>query len=278
MKKELELTDILRQLYIVSGFRMSLYDPDMNLLGAYPKELTSFCALIQQNPRALARCHQYDAFAAHKALETKEAYVYQCHCGLYEAVAPLYHFGVLSGYLMMGQTIDTRDISREHVFQSALPYVTSHFVLQEAVDSIPSRSREQILSCISIMEICASYLSLNNYLKAPDKELPSRIRAYLKSHYTSEIRIEALCEEFFLSRSSLTSCFRRTYHISIMDYVTKLRMEKALELLTTTEMSVHDISLQCSFQDQNYFTKVFRKYYGKTPTQMKRDRLLPLTR
>lgn len=172
MKKNLELTDILKQLYIVSGFRMSLYDADMNLLGAYPKELTSFCALVQQNPKALELCHKYDALAAKRALETEEAYLYQCHCGLYEAVAPLYHFGVLSGYLMMGQTIDTQDTSREHVYQSALHYVPNHQLLKAAVHAIPSRGREQILSCISIMEICAAYLSLNNYLKAPDKELP----------------------------------------------------------------------------------------------------------
>lgn len=278
MKKDLELIDILKQLYIVSGFRMSLYDTQMNLLAAYPRELTYFCSLIQQDPKALSLCREYDSLAAKKVFETGEVYLYQCHCGLYEAVAPLYHFGVLSGYLMMGQTIDTQETSRDFVLKSASPYVTDHELLVETVHSIPSRSKEQILSCISIMEICAAYLSLNNYLKSEDKELPGRIRAYLRTHFTSDVKIEDLCEEFYLSRSSLTSCFRRAYHTSIMEYVNRLRMEKALELLTTTDLSVHDISLQCGFQDQNYFTKVFRKYYGRTPSQMKLNRCLPLTK
>lgn len=272
MKKNLELTDILKQLNIVSGFRMSLYDAQMNLLGAYPEELTSFCALIQQHPKALRLCREYDALAARQALITEEVYLYRCHCGLYEAVAPLYHFGVLSGYLMMGQTIDSQNTTRDSVFQGAQHYVQDKARLQKAVLAIPSRSREQILSCISIMEICAAYLSLNNYLKAPDKDLPARIRAYLDTHYTSDIRIEALCEEFYLSRSSLTSCFRRAYQVSIMEYVNRLRMKKARELLTTTDLPIREVSSGCSFQDQNYFTKVFRKYYGKTPSQMRQER------
>lgn len=276
MKKEVSLNQILKQLNTVSGFRMSLYDPDMTLIAAYPEDLTSFCALVQKDAKAFELCCQYDALAAKTALETGEVYLYRCHCGLYEAVAPLYHFGILSGYLMMGQTLDSQSISRDFVVQCATPYVQDQAALLKAVRSIPRRTREQILSCISIMEICASYLSLNNYLKAADKELPARIRAFLKANFDKDITIEELCEAFYVSRSTLTACFRKAYRKSIMEYITDLRMEHALKLLTTTDLTIHQIASECGYDDQNYFTKVFRKQYDKTPTQMKHLQYLPL--
>lgn len=49
-----KLKMILKELYTVSGFRMSLYDANLNQLCAWPEELTPFCSLIQQNKK---RCH-----------------------------------------------------------------------------------------------------------------------------------------------------------------------------------------------------------------------------
>lgn len=271
MKQEHSLLTILKHLYNLSGFRMSLYDPDMKLLGIWPEEPTPFCALIQENAEALCLCHKYDSLAAAKALESGESYLYRCHMGLYEAVAPLYHFGVHAGYLMMGQTLDTSRASRTNAFNNARAYAQDLPRLTAAVELLPERTEEQILSCISILEICAEYLSLHNYLTAPDKELPSRIRTYLNANYTSPIQLDTLCREFYLSRSTLTSCFRSAYNRSIMDYVTELRMKKARELLCSQTLSIREIASSCGFHDQNYFTKVFQKYYKQSPSRMRRD-------
>ena len=47
------------------------------------------------------------------------AYIYQCRFGLYEAAAPLYHYGVLAGYLMMGQVLDPAQNSMQHARREA---------------------------------------------------------------------------------------------------------------------------------------------------------------
>lgn len=273
-----KLRDMLRELHILSGFRISLYDTKRNELCAFPQELTSFCALIQQNKKALSLCHSFDQKAFEKVQSTGATYIYRCHCGLYEAVAPLYHFGVLTGYLMMGQTIDTQKTSRDFVFQKALPFVLTsaenpnNQELLQTIAEIPSRSREQIQSCISIMEICASYITLSNYLKNPDKNLPARVRSYLLQNYSSPIHLDMLCNEFYCSRATLTSSFRAAYSQSVMDYLNQIRMHKAHELLTErTDLSVREVAQACGFPDQNYFAKVFRRYYQKTPRQARKD-------
>lgn len=270
-----KLKDILRELHILSGFRISLYDTKRNELYAFPQELTSFCSLIQQNEKALSLCHSFDQKAFEKVQKTGTTCIYRCHCGLYEAVAPLYHFGVLTGYLMMGQTIDTQKTSRAFVFQKALPFISQiadNQTLSQVTAEIPSRSREQIQSCISIMEICASYITLSNYLKTSDKNLPARVRSYLLQNYGLPIQLDMLCNEFYCSRATLTSSFKAAYGKSVVSYLTQIRMQKAHELLTErTDLSIREIAQTCGFSDQNYFTKVFRRYYQKTPRQTRQE-------
>lgn len=264
------LQELLKELHTISGFRMSLYDSDRRQICAWPKELTPFCAFIQSNKKALSRCHSFDKMAFEKVQKTGTVCIYRCHCGLYEAVAPLYHFGILSGYLMMGQTMDMQETSRDSVFQNSLPYVTDLDELTRCISTIPSRSKEQIQSCISIMKICASYISLSNYLKTPDKDLPARVRLFLLQNYTSDVSLDVLCNEFYCSRATLTSSFRKAYGKSIMEYLNGIRMEKGLELLVkNSRLSVREVAEACGFSDQNYFTKAFRKYHGKTPREVR---------
>ncbi|MDO4295425.1 MAG: PocR ligand-binding domain-containing protein [bacterium] len=263
-----ELQEILKELHIVSGFRMSLYDSERRQICAWPKELTPFCNLIQKNQRALSCCHSFDKSAFETVQRTNEVCIYRCHCGLYEAVAPLYHFGVLSGYLMMGQSLDTTETNRDAVFRNAVAYVSDAEELKRCISKIPSRSKEQIESCISIMKICASYISLSNYLKAPDKDLPTRIRLFLLQNYASNISLDSLCNEFYCSRATLTASFRKAYGKSIMEYLNAVRMEKGRELLAkNSQLSIREIAENCGFSDQNYFTKAFRKYHGMTPRE-----------
>lgn len=267
-----KLKMILKELYTVSGFRMSLYDANLNQLCAWPEELTPFCSLIQQNKKALSLCHSFDKLAFEKVQQTGDICIYRCHCGLYEAVAPLYHFGVLSGYLMMGQTIDTQKTSRDHVFQKSSPFVKDTEKLSQYIESIPSRSKEQIQSCISIMEICASYITLSNYLKTPGKDLPARVRSYLIQNYASDVSLDLLCDAFYCSRATLTASFRKAYGKSIMEYLNAIRMEKGLELLIRrNDTPIREIAEACGFPDQNYFTKAFRKYHGKTPREARAE-------
>lgn len=267
MKKNTELIDILKELYIVSGFRMSLYDAKRNQLYAYPAAVTPFCSLVQSHPKGIALCHSYDREAFDKAQESGEVYLYRCHCGLYEAVAPLYHFGVLSGYLMMGQTLDTMKTSQNKVYEQSVRFCGNKVLLWKAIKEIPLHSKEQILSCISIMEICAEYITLSNYLKAADKDLPSKVRSYISQNYGSKIHLDELCSSFYCSRATLTSSFRKVYGQSITEYLTHIRLEQSRKLLRESELSIQEIAEKCGFTDQNYFTKVFRKAEEITPSQ-----------
>lgn len=269
---DMNLEKALQQLYLVSGFRMSLFDAEGKLLCIYPKEANPFCSLIQQEERGMACCLQYDKKALERARQTGEIWIYRCHCDLYEAVAPLYDFGVLSGYLMMGQVLDTSRTCRRSVLEKAAGYDIDSDLLARSVRKIPCRTKEQIEACISIMEMCAGYLSLSNYLRAERRDLTDNVRAYLDSHYREHLTLDQLCEEFYCSRASLTSSFRRDFGESVMEYLTRIRMETAVDLLNRTDQRIGEIASLCGYPDQNYFCRLFKRYYGMNPGEVRKGR------
>jgi AraC-like DNA-binding protein len=272
--QKIELITVLKEMHSISGFRLSIYDTNMHEVAAYPRNLSSFCSLVQQNEEVRKCCIQNDSAAFEIVKEKQEIYIYRCKFGLYEAVAPLYHFGVHSGYLMMGQTLDTKEDSKAYVFAEASKYIKDKEYLEKEIDRIPSSSKEQILSCVSIMNICAEYISLSNRLNLTDKNLAHAIKKYINQNYATRITLESLSNRFFYSKTTIMNVFKSAYGVSINQYLQETRLKHALQLLEQVDHSIHYISETCGFPDQNYFSKVFSKKYGVTPSSYQKNRTL----
>ncbi len=267
---QIELSTVLKELHNISGFRISVFDTEFNEVAAYPKDQSPFCKLMKQNEKAKMSCHENDMKAFKRVQETNQVYLYQCSFGLYDAVAPLYSFGKLTGYLMMGQTLDTLNSSPSFVISAASPFIADKKELSDAVSKIHIRAKENIVSCLSIMAICAEYITLTNRLNSTKQDLSHEIKRYIDQNYKSKITIELLYERFFCSRATLINTFKRAYGVTINEYLTKVRINHATGLLTMTSKSVSEIAELCGFSDQNYFSKVFSKIKGKTPSEFRR--------
>lgn len=273
MNQKIELEDILRELHNISGFRISIYDAQKNQIATYPEEISPFCQLIQQNPKGKAICLDTDQKAFETVSQTGEPCLYQCRFGLYEAVAPLYYFGVHAGFLMMGQVVDTSEGLRDYLYQTALPYCGNKAVLlREAIDRIPASTKDKILSCITIMNICAEYITLGNRMNLTGRDLAQEVLRYLHEHYASPISLSALCGHFFCSKATLTNTFKATYGMTIHQCLTQVRLQRAKELLGDCRVSIRAVSEQCGFSDQNYFSKVFFREFHMTPSQYRSHR------
>ncbi|HIQ74493.1 MAG TPA: PocR ligand-binding domain-containing protein [Candidatus Cottocaccamicrobium excrementipullorum] len=266
------LRQILRELHQVSGFRIAVYDSvSRQEVCAWPEEILPLCRAIQKNSQGLKCCRENDEKAFDYVEKTGKVKIYRCHGGLYEAVAPLYDGDFLSGYLMMGQTLDSRKFSRNQVMHRAEEFVPEKEQLEKLVDKIPDRSLEQIRSCIRIMEICAGYITLSRRYQTGEQRPIWQVRRYLEENYTEEITIDLLCRMFHMSRASLTGEFRQAWGTSIHQYVMKLRLDQAEILLNRPGLSIGEIAERCGFSDPNYFTRAFRKRYGAAPSQYRKS-------
>ena len=92
MQQDAEIISVLKELYNISGCRMSLYDTHLREIAAYPDALSPFCALVRQNKHADHLCRRQDAVAFEIVRSQGQIYIYRCPFGLHEAVAPLYQY------------------------------------------------------------------------------------------------------------------------------------------------------------------------------------------
>ena len=98
-----EIVTVLEELNKITGFRISLHDKDYREIAAYPQKMNAFCARVGADATEHKMCMECDRAACIEAEKNRETYIYKCRHGLTEAVSPLYNFGTLTGYLMMGQ-------------------------------------------------------------------------------------------------------------------------------------------------------------------------------
>lgn len=100
-----------------------------------------------------------------------------------------------------------------------------------------------------------------------DKEFLLKLNAIINDNIANhELNAGMISKSIAMSRSSLYNRMKVLTDISLNEYITKLRVEKAANMLKSTDLSILDISERTGFSNQRYFSTVFKHYMGKTPT------------
>ncbi|MEH7493845.1 response regulator transcription factor [Neobacillus niacini] len=101
-------------------------------------------------------------------------------------------------------------------------------------------------------------------LKSPWLEV---VIKFIKEHYTEQIRLEDVAKLANFNENYFSLLFRNEMGITFLEYVTRLRIEKAIKLMKETSLSTEEISFQVGYPNGNYFVKVFKKVTGITVSQ-----------
>ena len=96
-------------------------------------------------------------------------------------------------------------------------------------------------------------------------ELIAKAIEYMKQNLDSDIKLDALALKSFMSKTYFSRLFKETTGINFSDYIQQLRIDKACNLLKSTDMKIIDIAVDSGFNDLKFFYKVFKKITGKTP-------------
>jgi two-component system, response regulator YesN len=99
-----------------------------------------------------------------------------------------------------------------------------------------------------------------------------KVMEYVKANYHKKITLDDVARHVYLSRSYLSSVFKEETGESLFSYINKVRVEKSKQYLSNQNLSLLDISALCGFEDQSYFTKVFKKSTGMSPGAYRNSR------
>ncbi|MFB9327794.1 helix-turn-helix domain-containing protein [Paenibacillus aurantiacus] len=98
------------------------------------------------------------------------------------------------------------------------------------------------------------------------------ILRYIHHHFNEEISVQSLSEKFHLSPTYLSQLFKKEVGENFVEYLSRLRIRYACKLLAETNMTVSQIGEKCGFNDYFYFTRIFKRLNGMTPTQYREAR------
>jgi two-component system response regulator YesN len=93
-------------------------------------------------------------------------------------------------------------------------------------------------------------------------------KLYIEQQFTNpELQLEEIAKHVYVNSSYLRALFKKEVGMTITDYVTHIRMQKAKELLSRGSSRLANIAEQIGYNDPAYFSRCFKKYYGYTPSE-----------
>lgn len=93
-------------------------------------------------------------------------------------------------------------------------------------------------------------------------------KEYIEQHYGEKITLSDLAQLTYLSKNYLRQRFAEAFGVSPQEYLTHIRVAKAIELLREQSLSQKEIAYVCGFSSQSHMISTIRKLYGKTPRQL----------
>ncbi len=154
------------------------------------------------------------------------------------------------------------------------PVCTAPSVLQaldSAIAAAPVGGLEAAGHCCLLLAQLFQHCNPNeNRLNTAAKQFRGLIE-YVNQHFLDPLTTDSVSTKFGYTKSYFCTRFKSITGLTFQRYVEILRLERAGILLQQTDASIANIALQCAFSDADYFSTRFRKHYGITPSEMRRQ-------
>ncbi len=98
------------------------------------------------------------------------------------------------------------------------------------------------------------------------------IISYINSHYSEPVTLDSLSAHFFIDKYYLCHAFKKATGETVTGYLNKKRLTEAKKLLLSADYPISEIFQLVGFQSQNHFNARFKDMFGKTPTEVRRQR------
>ncbi|WMJ87154.1 response regulator transcription factor [Anaerocolumna sp. MB42-C2] len=137
-------------------------------------------------------------------------------------------------------------------------------IIQEAADQIYSFQHFSEIKDYILKTLENLIKELENKSNLPRNAI-HMVEQYINKHYGDELSLNILANRVFLTPSYLSNIFIQETGCGINKYIKSIRMEKAKELLLTTNMKITEICQKVGYSNVSYFCKSFQEEFGKTP-------------
>lgn len=243
------------------------------------KNQNAFCALMSQNSRSCAACLQIQKKVSESGGKEPEAMM--CWAGLTEVAVPIRVGNELVGFLQTGQVMLKKPSQKEfsRIARQFLNWglKVNLSKLEDAYFHTQVLSPAQFDSLVRLLAIFAQHLSMvsNQVLVQQEHAEPpniTRAKQYIHEHQANDLSLGEVAKAVNTSTFYFCKMFKKATGLNFTDYLSRVRIEKAKNLLINPNLRVSEIAYEVGFQSLTHFNRVFRKMVGQSPTEY-RDHL-----
>lgn len=232
-----------------------------------------FCSLLAQKSRACAACLQVQQQLSESA--GREAKTVTCLAGLCDTAIPVRLGDKLIGFLTTGQIFTKKPTEAQ--FKKTLKLLTEWGVQTNEKDLRTAYFETRVLSLrqhesvVKLLTIFAQHLSMVSnqiVVREQNSEPPviTRAKQFINEHQTEELSLEQVAAAVHTSKFYFCKIFKKTTGINFTDYLSRVRTERAKNLLLNPNLRVSEIAYEVGFQSLTHFNRVFKRVLGRSPT------------
>jgi AraC-like DNA-binding protein/ligand-binding sensor protein len=237
------------------------------------KNENPFCALMSGQNRSCAACLEVQGKLSEDTGENSKTVT--CFAGLRDSAVPIRVGNELMGFLQTGQVM-TRKPTRKRFLK-----MTRHLLdwglnvdlnrLEEAYFHTKILDPKQYQSVVHLLAIFGQHLSLvGNQLmvQRQNAEPPTITRAkqFIQAHQADDLSLSAVAQAVNTSTFYFCKMFKKTTGLGFAQYLSRLRIEKAKNLLLNPNVRVTEVAYETGFQSLTHFNRVFKKVMGESPS------------
>lgn len=267
-----KLRQLQTNLYELTGVQTNIWDitgKNVQLFGEHSR----FCRIMNDDPEGHRRCEECDYKAMKVCMERRQAYTYKCHAGLRECVLPVFDSGEIVAYIAYGQVLDNspRKLQWEDTLRSLGWYEGNIEELKDAYAELQQFSPAKRQAFAEILKAITSYIQLEGIIRSANFSDQQRLEMYIDEHYMEKLSLKNISDALGIGTTKLCSLAKKlSADGSITKLISMRRVEAAKTLLLKGNLSIAEIAEKVGFSDYNYFTKIFKKLVGCTPSQYRK--------
>ncbi len=232
-----------------------------------------FCALMAKQNKACASCLQ----TQHELAQTaqSEPKTVTCFAGLCESAIPLHVGENLIGFLRTGEVLLQAPNERHwaRVTRQIVEMGLKGDLAEMRAAYFRSRvvSPKQYESVLQLLRVFAQHLSIvanQVVFRTEHAEAPNitKAREFISQHHAEDLSLETVARAVHMSTFYFCKQFKKATGISFTNYLGRVRIEKAKEMLLNPHARISEVAFECGFQSLTHFNRVFRKLVGEAPT------------
>ncbi len=263
-----------------SGLPLSLNTPDMlTIIHHARKDENPFCALMAGTNQACAACYHLQRRVEEEAkLQPKTL---KCFAGLCETAVPVRVGDKLIAFLQTGQILlaSPEKAAFNKLAKTLLAWGTEVDLkkLEEAYFNTRVLPPKHYNGLIRLLTIFAGHLASSSNtltLAAESAENPaiSRARLYITEHSEARMSLGSVSRVVNMSANYFSAKFKESTGLNFVDYVARVRVEKARLLLKNPNLRIGEIASQVGFRSLSQFNRAFRAIAGEAPRKYREAR------